>query len=444
MKKLLMSLALVLLGTALLTACGGKKKISIWVGVESVKFYEQEVAKYKEAYKEKEGKDLGYQIAVLGIDTGTAADSFLGDPEAGADIFTVAHDNLGKLIAGSSAIAPIKSEKLLAQVNQDNPDAFLSVIKGTVGGNEYTFGIPYIAQALVLYYDKSLITDEQVKTWEGIQAAAKAHSETTKAVVVTGDDGFNNSFLLLASNKEKGTTLKLYPNGVAEDSYATGDDTVSIMKWGQRFFTDPNGGLFPTSDGWEVTLKNGKALAVISGAWHYSGASSALGSKLGIATLPAFTITAADAYGTVEAGTVYHSGTFADTKMFVMKKGMKAEKQEVVEDLLLYLSSKEVQERSYKEANNLPAYKNAAEEFESMKEDTTEALLARTQIEMFAQGIAQPFGAQARFNTWYYSKNGPVLIKAILENEKGQYETFEQIKAQLEKVQKIWRTGSQD
>jgi len=106
---------------------------------------------------------LGYQIAVLGIDTGTAADSFLGDPEAGADIFTVAHDNLGKLIAGSSAIAPIKSEKLLAQVNQDNPDAFLSVIKGTVGGNEYTFGIPYIAQALVLYYDKSLITDEQVK-----------------------------------------------------------------------------------------------------------------------------------------------------------------------------------------------------------------------------------------------------------------------------------------
>jgi len=123
---------------------------------------------------------------------------------------------------------------------------------------------------------------------------------------------------------------------------------------------------------------------------------------------------------------------------------MKAEKQEVVEDLLLYLSSKEVQERSYKEANNLPAYKNAAEEFESMKEDTTEALLARTQIEMFAQGIAQPFGEQARFNTWYYSKNGPVLIKAILENEKGQYETFEQIKAQLEKVQKIWRTGSQD
>lgn len=444
MKKLLMSLALVLLGTALLTACGGKKKITIWVGVESVKFYEEEATKYLEAYKEKEGKDLGYSITVLGIDTGTAADSFLGDPEAGADIFTIAHDNLGKLIAGSSAIAPIKSEKLLAQVNADNPQAFLDVIKGTVGGTEYTFGIPYIAQSLVLYYDKTAVTEEQVKTWEGIQAAAKAHGEATKTVVVTGDDGFNNSFLVLASNKEDGTTLKLYPNGVAEDSFATGDDTVSIMKWGQRFFTDPNGGLFPTSDGWEVTLKNGKALSVISGAWHYNGASAALGSKLGIAVLPTFTITEADAFGSIEAGTVYQSGTFADTKMFVMKKGMKAEKQEIVEDLLAYLTSKEVQERSYKAANNLPAYKNAAEEFESMKEDTVEALLARTQIEMFAHGIAQPFGAQAKFNTWYYSKNAPVLIRAILENEKGQYGTFEQIKAQLEKVQKIWRTGSQD
>jgi len=59
MKKLLMSLALVLLGTTLLTACGGKKKISIWVGVESVKFYEQEVAKYKEAYKGKRRQRFG-------------------------------------------------------------------------------------------------------------------------------------------------------------------------------------------------------------------------------------------------------------------------------------------------------------------------------------------------------------------------------------------------
>ena len=48
---------------------------------------------------------------------------------------------------------------------------------------------------------------------------------------------------------------------------------------------------------------------------------SALGNKLGIALLPKFTIRAEDAaFGTVPAGTVFQSGTFADTKMFVMKK----------------------------------------------------------------------------------------------------------------------------
>lgn len=441
MKKLIVGMAMAVLGTFLLVACGGKgNNIEVWVGVESLEFYTEQAETFKANYETEHGKKLGFNIKIYGMDTGRAATNFMDDPSQGADLFTIAHDNLGKLISGSSSIAPVKSEALLAQINADNPEAFIEAATGTVNNKSYVFGIPYVAQALVLYYDKEAISEEQVKTWEGIMEAAQAAD--TKAMTITGEDGYNNSFLVLAENATTGeTSLKLYPNGVAEDSFGSGDDTVSIMKWGQRFFANPNGGLFPTGDGWEVSLQNKKTLSVISGAWHYNAAVKALGSRLGIATLPEFTITAEDAYGSVEAGTKFRSGTFADTKMFVMKKGMSEEKQAVVEALAMFFSNKDVQEASYIAANNLPAYKNAATEFESMQGDSMQVILARKQIEMFNHGIAQPFGKEQRFNTYYYSKGAPELIKDILSNEKEKYNTHEDIKAELQVIERIWQTG---
>ncbi len=443
MKKTFVLMALAVLGTFLLAACGKTKKIEVWVGTESETFYREKAEDFKAAYEEKHGKKLGYQINIIAMDTGAAATTFMDDPSVGADLFTVAHDNLGKLISGSSAIAPVQSEALLAQIRDDNPDAFIDAATAVHSGQTYVFGIPYVSQSLVLYYDKSVISEDQVKTWEGMMEAAEAVGK--KAMTIVGEDGFNNSFLLLARNAAtNATTLKLFPNGVAENSFGSGDDTVAIMSWGQWFFSHPNGGKLVDSDGWEVALKNGVALSVISGAWHYNGAKSALGSKLGIALLPKFTIRAEDAYGTVPAGTVFQSGTFADTKMFVMKKGMSAEKQAMVEELAMYFSSKEVQEESFVAANNLPAYKNAAEEFEAMQGDTEAALLARIQIGMFENGISQPFGKDPKFNPYYYSKGGPAIIIDILKNAEGKYGTKDKIKQGLQVVERIWQTGEQE
>ena len=64
--------------------------------------------------------------------------------------------------------------------------------------------------------------------------------------------------------------------------------------------------------------------------------------------------------------------------MFVMKKN--SGKQEILEDILLFLSSKEVQEGSYVAANNLPAYKNAAEEFNALSGNSIEAILAENKL----------------------------------------------------------------
>jgi len=438
MKKVLLILALsfsVLLATV---GCNSDNTLKIWVGSESEEFYTQKMAEYVTNYNNTHDEEFPYEVVVSGVDTGTAASTYLDDTEAGADIFTVAHDNLGKLVAGSSSIAPITSTTLLAQIDADNPESFKAVIKGTVDGTTYTFGVPYIAQSLVLYYNTEYVTAEQAQSWEGILTAAKTADK--QALSLTGTDGYNNSFLLLATDtSDHSTSLDLYVDGVQENCFATGDDTIARLKWGQSFFLDANGAKKPSESGWEVELSDGISLSVIGGAWHFSAAQAALGDNLGITTLPTFTLTEDDAYGTAVAGTEYKSGSFADTKMFVMKKG--SDRADYLQDILLFLSSQDVQEASFSAAQNLPAYKNAATEFAAFQEDTLEAQLASAQVEMFEWGIPQPFGFSSKYNTYFYSKGAPELILAILENADNAYSTDQDIYNQMLEIESIWKTG---
>jgi arabinogalactan oligomer/maltooligosaccharide transport system substrate-binding protein len=447
----------IIAGLIVLNGCKKKEEtITIWVGTEAKAFYQDKMDEWVAAYNSSHDKPFPWKVTVESVDSGAAASKFLDDTAAGADIFTVPHDNLGKLIAGTSAIAPITNQNLLAQIANDNPPIFLDVIKGKVGepGVEYTFGVPYIAQALVLYYNKGFFTDEDVQTWEGMWAKAKAAGKQT--VTINGDDGYNNSFLILATKASDGTpATEIYLDQKLENCNFASDLAVAVMQWGQRFFTDgsPDGrviyGAKKVSDsGWEVELKNEVSLSLIGGSGNFNAARAALGSKLGIAPLPNFTLASSDVAGTnVAAGTVMRSGTFADTKMFVMKKHPQGDKKaEQLQDILLYLSSKEVQEAAFEQCANLPAYKNASTEFAKIQENTLEGLLARVQFEMFANGRPQPFGASARMNNWYYSQGAPAIVLDILTNAKDAsgnplYNTTDKIRAGMAVVETIWKTG---
>lgn len=448
--KKLLSLVVSALTLASVVGCGGGKGgenvITIWVGAESVQFYSQKVEEYKDYYAQQKGEKFPCTFSVKGVDTGTAADVWLSDPEVGADIFTIAHDNIAKLVDGDCPIMPVTDQSLLAQVNDMNPASFLDVIKGTYREQQYTFAIPYISQALVLFYNKQYVTAEQAKSWEGLKEAAEAASASVGKVVQAGSflgtDGYNFSWPVLARKaSDNSTTVKIYEGGEQQNCYFQGDDTVSVMKWTQDFFKSENGAKFPTSDGWEVELQNTISLSVIGGAWSYQAAKAALGSNLAITTLPTFTITENSAYGDITAGTKFQSGTFVDCKAFVMKRESKC--AAYLQDVVKYLTTVEMQEESFETCQNLPAYKNAATEFDAMKGESLEAQLASAQVAMSEFGIAQPFGYKAKFNTYYYSKGAPEKIKAAIENVDGSYSTFDAIKAECQNVEHIWRKGKE-
>ena len=426
MKKLISVLMVILLATVLF-GCGGgdggkkstSNEIVVWVGEESADFYQ----KVCDEYKAK--NDISYTITVKGMDTGAVAGTVTNDPSAAADIYTVAHDNIGKL-ASTQCAKPITDEALINQVLADNPASFQNVIYSTLNGQKYLYGVPYISQALFLYYNKEKVTDEQAESFEGLMEAAKAAD--TKAITVTGDDGYNNSFALLATRvSDHNTTVKIFEGaepvsgGSKGKSNCQGDDTVAIVRWLQEYAADPNGFKWASSDGWDADLRNGGCLAVIGGAWHYNTAKAALGeTNLGIALIPTFTLTDAAVEGLsgVKAGDVYRGGTFADCKVFMINAHSDSDKYQLLQDLVKYLSSKEVQNQSYVECLNVPAYVGAGDFikscYESGKVTESQYNLACMQVEMAEWGIPQPF-LTGSLNTYYYSKNAPAVLRAMID-----------------------------
>ena len=435
MKKSVILLLILAMTASLLAGCGGGSDnssaaaqpgvaddgmIRVWVGQESTEFYQKVCDEYVSAHPE-----FGYKIEVKGMDTGTVAGTITNDPTAAADIYTVAHDNIGKL-ASTQCAKPITDQSLIDQVLADNPASFQKVIYSTLNDKQYLYGVPYISQALFLYYNKELASEEEVQSFEGLRdAAARAGA---KAITVTGDDGYNMSFALLATKvSDHSTTVKIYEGAESVSGGSKGvcncqgDDTAAIFRWLQGYAADPNGFKWASSDGWDADFRSKGVVAVIGGAWKYKEAMASVGeSNLGIALIPTFTLTPKSVNGLsgVSAGDVYRGGTFADCKCFMINANSAASKYAKEQELIKYLSSKDVQNASYLECLNVPAYVGAADYikqcFEEGKVSESEYSLAAMQVSMAEWGIPQPF-VTGTLNTYFYSKNGPAVFRAIID-----------------------------
>ena len=464
MKRLIVILLVLAMAVTAAAGCsgsGGKTKddgiIRVWVGEESAEFYQKVCNEYAASHP-----DFGYTIEVKGMNTGSIAGTITNDPTAAADIYTVAHDNIGKLAANQCA-KPITDETLTAQVLADNPESYRKVIYSSLNGKDYLYGVPYISQALFLYYNKALVTEEQAKTFEGLRDAAKAAG--TKAVTVTGDDGYNMSFALLASKvSDHSTTVKIYEGadsaagGSKGECWCQGDDTVAIYRWLQAYAADPNGFKWASSDGWDADLDthNLGALAVIGGSWHYNTAKAALGeTNLGITLIPTFKLTPESVEGLsgVSAGEEFRGGSFADCKCFMINAYSAASKYAKEQELILYLSGKEVQNSSYLECMNVPAYVGASDFirqcFDEGKITESQYALAAAQVGMAEWGIPQPF-ITGTLNTYFYSKNAPAVLRAVVDMNKypttgdvilDETSSLEGVRKALYMVEYLWLHG---
>lgn len=147
-----------------LTACGNKGlELTVWGSAAQQETLKQMVAKFEEANPETK-----YNIKVGICEEDMAVSNIAPDPSAAADVFCYSNDQLVPLLRvgalaklGGIFLDNVKTE------NSEDSVASGSIAYGTA--DEKVYGYPYASDnGYFMFYDKSVITDEQVGSLESI------------------------------------------------------------------------------------------------------------------------------------------------------------------------------------------------------------------------------------------------------------------------------------
>lgn len=236
--------------------------LRLWGAEDDQDYLKQVVSKFESTYS-----DQKFNIEIGVESESTAKDTVLTDIEAAADVYSYASDQLADLVR-AGALAALddvsevltKADKTLDDVKSANaPD---SIEAATLDGKMYGFPTGG-ANTYFLYYDSSVISEEDAKTWDGILAAA---AKGKKKVGMTLNSGWYNASFFYGAGfttglNEDGTTTIDW-NGTSPDGISGVDVVKSMLD------ITSNSAFMPIADGQiSNTIASGDLCAVISGAW---------------------------------------------------------------------------------------------------------------------------------------------------------------------------------
>ncbi len=238
--------------------------------VDENSFLQVATAKFAEAHPEW---NITWKFAVCA--EGDAGTNVTKDPSAAADVYMFANDQLGTLIQ-ANAIAKLGGDAL-EQVKADNSETMIA----SVTSGDGVYGVPFTGNTWFMYYDKSVYTEEDIKSLDAMMAKSTIAFPVTNTWYVPafyfavggtmfgdGTDGSQG----ITFGGEAGASATAY---IAE-AIASG-----------KMIDDANGaGL----DG----LRNGTVSAIFSGTWDAANVAEALGENYGAAQLPCATIGGAE------------------------------------------------------------------------------------------------------------------------------------------------------
>ena len=207
---------------------------------------------------------------------GDAGNNVTKDPTAAGDIYFFSSDQLGTLLQ-ANAIARLGGETLSA-VTADNSEEILA----TVSQDGAVYGAPFTANTWFLYYDKSVFTEEDVKSLDKMLAVAEEKGVKVSFPLTTG--WYFGSFYVANGGTffGDGTDASQGIRFGGENGAAVTRYLVDLVKH-PAFLNDAGGaGLSGLADG---TVK-----AYFSGTWDAAAVQEALGENWAAAIPPSITI----------------------------------------------------------------------------------------------------------------------------------------------------------
>ena len=286
MKKRVCRLLIGILCTVSLTGCdkaqktdssdAGNQKIElvVWGAEEDKELMTQIIQSFQANYQGQADFQISFEVQ----GESQCKDVLLGGLEEGADVFTFADDQVNAL-AAAGALDPIENADEIRSKNLSS-----AVEAATVNNQLYAY--PLTADnGYFLYYNKQYISEEQVKTLDGILDAAAASGKQftmdwSSAWYVYSF--FGNTNLQVGLNDDGITN---YCTWNQADGDIRGIDVAQSMLQiaGSPGFANR------TDEEFLSGVKNGSVIAGISGVWNSVAVTESWGENTGAAKLPTYT-----------------------------------------------------------------------------------------------------------------------------------------------------------
>ncbi len=265
-------------------SCGGQTnmdgiKLTVWVSEADKTFATAVAEEFKAKHPEK-----NYQIVIDIQGENDVATRVLNDVENAADVYSCANDQLSKLINGD-ALARIAGERL-ERLKKANAESAMQSATITVKGTEGVYGMPYTDNTFFLYYNKSVLTEEDVKSIDGILSKCSASKQFAYPLT---DGWYSTAFYF-----GKGLGYEVtYNDNLAETNIAcdfdnvTGEAVTEAM-WNlakdNRFKADANDSKITAG------FNDGSIVAAVSGIWNRKTIEGYLKDNFAATKLPTYTL----------------------------------------------------------------------------------------------------------------------------------------------------------
>jgi arabinogalactan oligomer/maltooligosaccharide transport system substrate-binding protein len=340
-KKLFALLLTVLMVMAMLSGCGKKEEptpeptpstepteekvavtVTVWgpqedQSAENGNWLQTECEKFAADHPEW---DITFKYGVCS--EGDAKTNVTTDPSAAADVYMFANDQIPDLVK-ANAIAKLGGTNL-DNIKKNNSETTVNTV--TYDGAVY--GAPFTGNTWFMFYDKSVFTEEDVKSLDAMLEKGKVAFPLTNSWYIASMYVANGCTLFGASGSEEAAGIDF-----------SGDKAVAVTNYLIDLNANPN---FVNGDVGSAT----DVKAFFSGTWDYQKAVDTFGDNLGICAAPSITID----------GQLKQMKAFAGSKAIGVNPATALYKEhpEIAVALAAYLGGTSAQKDHYDLRNTIP------------------------------------------------------------------------------------------
>ena len=310
----------------------GTYDITVWVGENAVELTQKQIDDFNKSNE----FGITFTATVAPVSEATSADTMLKDVSVGADIYSFAQDQFARLVQGGAL------NKLGAEASKtvtENNDA--GVVAAATSGDQL-YAYPMTSDnGYFMYYDKSVISDEDVDSLEKLIAACEKANKYFAFEMNTSAWYLASFFFATGCVSE----WKTADDGTFEsvhDTFNSPEGLIAVK--GMKKLVDSPMHLSSSA----ASEFASDAAIVVTGTWAYDDIKALLGDRMGVADLPSFNVDGKD----------YHLGSFNGCKLLGVKPQTDATRAAALHKLAQYLTDEERQMERFNAITWGPSNKN--------------------------------------------------------------------------------------